>query len=255
MGRKRNETYENKAADVGLVMTVSLFLILLTFFILLNSIAILDERKVRVAIGSLTGAFGSLPGGLSPMRTGDSIMPPTAPMMNREMDVSELLSIMDKHMAAKIKIVKERDAMTISINEETLFYEDRLKLKPSSYPLLKKLCEYIKPRDYAVDFIGYTDNSSAGERGYRSNWEISVLMAVKVLRYFSEKEDILPERLTAYGFGSTRPIVSNETREARMKNRRVDIVLNSNPPLYIKRIYRKQPNGIFSYKKFNFNIF
>ena len=87
MRRKRNETDENKAADVGLVMTVSLFLILLTFFILLNSIAILDERKVRVAIGSLIGAFGSLPGGLSPMKSGESIMPPTSPMMQREMDV------------------------------------------------------------------------------------------------------------------------------------------------------------------------
>jgi chemotaxis protein MotB len=255
MRRKRKEADENKAADVGLVMTVSLFLILLTFFILLNSIAVLDERKVLDAIGSLTGAFGSLPGGLSPMKSGDSIMPPTSPMMQREMDVGELLSIMDKHMAAKIKVVKERDAMTISINEETLFYEESLKLKPSSWPLLKKLGEFIRPWDYSVDFMGYTDNLPAEERGYRSNWEISVLMAVKVLRYFAEKEDILPERLTAYGFGSTRPIASNETNETRMKNRRVDIVLYTNPPLYIKRIYRRQPIGIFSYKKFNFNIF
>jgi chemotaxis protein MotB len=51
-------------------MTVALFLILLTFFVLLCSIAVIDEEKTRVAIGSLIGSFGSLPKGLSPLEHG-----------------------------------------------------------------------------------------------------------------------------------------------------------------------------------------
>ena len=64
---KRSRGVENDSgSNVGLVMMLSLFLILLTFFILLNSIATMDERRTRVAIGSLMGAFGIFKGGTSP---------------------------------------------------------------------------------------------------------------------------------------------------------------------------------------------
>jgi chemotaxis protein MotB len=78
---KKKKNIDDDGADIGMVMTVSLFLILLTFFILLNSIAVIDEHRSRMAIGSLIGAFGGLPGGLSPLETGKSIMPPSAPMI------------------------------------------------------------------------------------------------------------------------------------------------------------------------------
>jgi hypothetical protein len=35
----------------------------------------------------------------------------------------------------------------------------------------------------------------------------------------------------------------------------VDIVLKYRAPLYVKRIFRKKPAGIFTYKDFDFRIF
>ena len=81
MTRKKRNFDDDSRINVGLVLTVSLFLILLTFFILLNSIAVLDDRRVRLGLGSLLGAFGSLPGGLSALDTGESIIPASAPMV------------------------------------------------------------------------------------------------------------------------------------------------------------------------------
>jgi len=81
MNKKKKKKIDDDGADIGMVMTVSLFLILLTFFILLNSIAVIDEHRSRVAIGSLIGAFGGLPGGLSPLKTGNDIIPPSAPFL------------------------------------------------------------------------------------------------------------------------------------------------------------------------------
>ena len=37
---------------------------------------------------------------------------------------------------------------------------------------------------------------------------------------------VRPERVTAVGSGELRPIASNETRDGRARNRRVEIVLN-----------------------------
>lgn len=258
MAKKKRNMDDGSEVDVGLVMTVSLFLILLTFFILLNSIAVIDDRKMRLSLGSLIGAFGSLPGGLSPLNTGGSVMPPSAPMMDEEMQMNQLMSLMagaDKIMAGQLKLEKVKEKAIITINGKILFHKGGIKLIPSSFPLLNKLCDLSKKEDYQIEIIGHTDNIPAEAKGYNSNWEISTLMATQVLKYFVTEGDIPPHRLTAYGCGSNISIATNDTIKSRAQNRRVDIVLHFKAPEYIKRIHRKKPSGIFTYKKFDFRVF
>ena len=70
--KKNKDEAESNSAEAGIrVMTVALFIILLAFFIVLNSIAVVDERNTLEALGSLTGSFGILPGGLSASREGE----------------------------------------------------------------------------------------------------------------------------------------------------------------------------------------
>jgi chemotaxis protein MotB len=253
---KRKRIPEDRSrAGVGLIINISLFLILLTFFILLNSIAVMDGRKIRMAIGSLSGAFGSLTGGLSPLKTGDSIMPPSAPITEQKLDLAGLFSIMDQRMISLITFDSRADREVITISEEILFNEYKTKLKSSSYPFLDKLCELIKGGEYPVEIIGHTDNRPAEEKGYSSNWELSSLMALQVLKYFLEKGGIPPKRLTAYGCGTNKPIFPNDTRQLRAQNRRIDIILKHKMPAYIQRIYKRNPSGLFTYKRFNFKIF
>jgi len=252
--RKRNIDDE-PGVNVGSIMTVSLFLILLTFFILLNSVAVIDERKLILAMGSLTGAFGSFKGGLSPLKTGESILPLSPPMVEKRVDIEDLLAVMDKKMVGQIKIESYNDKEIITINEKALFEKNKYKLKSSSCPLLNKLSNLIKKGDYPVEIVGYTDNIPAEEKGYKSNWELSTLMAIQALKYFVEKGKVLPERLTAYGCGSYRQIVSNDTKQLRAQNRRIDIILHFKAPAYIKRIYQKRSAGLFTYRKFDFKVF
>jgi chemotaxis protein MotB len=255
MAIKRKKNGDESKADIGMVMTVSLFLILLTFFILLNSIAVLDERRTRVAIGSLLGAFGTLPGGLSALKTGESILPPTAPMVMEELDVPQLIEIMDKTLVNYVKIELVKSGRVITIDEEALFKEDKLILNPSIKPFLDKLCNLLKRPDYSIEIVGHTDSLPAETKGYRSNWELTALMAFQVMKYFISKDAFLSGRVTAYGSGSVRPIASNDTRKSRSQNRRVDIILNFKASAYMKKFYKKKPSGFFTYKKFDFKLF
>jgi chemotaxis protein MotB len=255
MAIKRKKSGNESQVDIGMVMTVSLFLILLTFFILLNSIAVLDERRTRVAIGSLLGAFGTLPGGLSALKTGETILPPSAPMVMEEMDVPQLMAIMDKTIARYIKIEKLTSGEKITINEKALFKENKLSLTPSIIPFLDKLCKLLKRTAYTMEIVSHTDNLPAETKGYHSNWELTALMANQLMKYFIEKDADLNGRITAYGFSSVRPIAPNYTRQSRTQNRRVDIILNWNGSSYIRKVYKKKPSGFFTYKKFDFKLF
>jgi chemotaxis protein MotB len=258
MEKKKKKKVDDNAADIGAVMTISLFLILLTFFILLNSIAVLDDNRVRKAIGSLVGAFGSLPGGLSPMNSGELIMPPTAPMVDEELTMEQLLSYMKRKttgLAGEIKIESVGDKEIITINQNILFTKDRSKLSSSILPLLDKLCRIINKGNYPVEIIGHTDDITAKKKGCESNWELSALMAIQLVKYFVSKGSVSPKRLNAYGGGSYRPVAPNGTRQSRSQNRRVEIILNIKAPAYIKRIFEKKPYGFFTYKKFDFRVF
>ena len=65
MRKRRDEAPQPIGIDPVLIVSVSLFMILLTFFILLNSLAVPDEKRRRAAIGSLNENFGVLSGGFS----------------------------------------------------------------------------------------------------------------------------------------------------------------------------------------------
>ena len=223
---------------------------------MLNSIAVLDENKIRIALGSLVGAFGGLPGGLSPFGTGEYVLPPSAPMINTELSLEQLLGHMsnNKFYEGKITVVPAKNGKMITINDIVLFNQEH-NINPSIFPFLERLSGLINRGDYQVEIAGHTDNTPPREKGYQSNWELSALTAMRVLKYFVTKGGISPERLTAYGCSSYVPIVSNDTRLLRSQNERVEIILNYNAPAYIKRIFKKRPSGFFTYRKFDFKIF
>jgi chemotaxis protein MotB len=252
-GKRKSQGGEGP--NVGLVMTVSLFLIILTFFVLLCSIAVLDEEKTRVAIGSLIGSFGSLPKGLSPLSTGKSIMPLMAPMVEEPSSIEQIIAWLDEEMLDKMKIERMGGKQVIIVDEEMLFEPDSPSLKPSASALLERLGRYIGKGTYPVEIIGHTDNMPARTKGYRSNWELSALGALSVLKYFVDHNLVTPSRLLAYGAGSEQPLMPHATRESRQKNKRLEIVLYDASAKSILRRYQAEPSGLIIYKGFDFKAF
>ncbi len=254
MPKKKPHSEKDTAIDVGRVMTVSLFLILLTFFILLNSIATIDEKRMRAAIGSLIGAFGGLPGGLSALATGASMMPPSPPMIEKEIIISELISQMEASLARQITVHKMKHSEIITIDAKALFLKNSLRINPLLIPFLKKLSHAINQKEYPLEIAGHTDSRPGSEKGYASNWELSTLMAVQLLKFFESQGAVRSGRLAAYGYGSHQPIAPNDSHASRAQNRRIDIILNYKAPAYIKRLYQKKSSGFFTYKRFDFKL-
>ena len=66
------------------------------------------------------------------------------------------------------------------------------------------------------DPIKYSKNLHA------TNWHLSAHRAISVLEMMVQN-GISPKRLSARGFGEQRPIQSNDTKEGKAANRRVEI--------------------------------
>jgi outer membrane protein OmpA-like peptidoglycan-associated protein len=95
-------------------------------------------------------------------------------------------------------------------------------IKPSSYSILDKVYAQLNIGDNLfVNIAGHTDNSGSDE----VNIPLSKQRANAVLQYFLSKDPTLSDRLDSDGYGSTRPILNNNTELERSKNRRVEIKL------------------------------
>jgi OOP family OmpA-OmpF porin len=73
--------------------------------------------------------------------------------------------------------------------------------------------------DLAVEVGGHTD--SYGDPDY--NLQLSQRRAEAVRQYLVKHE--VPNRVTAVGFGATRPLSSDRTRASQQKNRRIELRL------------------------------
>jgi len=82
--------------------------------------------------------------------------------------------------------------------------------------------------DWILQIEGHTDNLSvrAGQT-YKDNWELSTKRALSVLRFLI-KQGIKPSRLSASGYGSFQPIDKNNNKNAREKNRRIEMKITQN---------------------------
>ncbi|MBI3432491.1 MAG: OmpA family protein [Hydrogenophilales bacterium] len=110
---------------------------------------------------------------------------------------------------------------TVVILEGVNFEFDSARLRPDAITILDEAVTVLNRRkDISVDVVGHTD--STGTKQY--NQGLSERRAKSVYDYFVNK-GIAADRLTAKGYGETRPAYSNATREGRAKNRRVELVV------------------------------
>ena len=101
-----------------------------------------------------------------------------------------------------------------------LFYEtDKFDLDDKSKTELNKLVEYLKDHsEIKVEIGGHTDNQ--GSVSY--NQKLSTNRAKTVSDYLLQ-QGVIPSRVKYKGYNQSKPIVSNDTKENRAKNRRIEI--------------------------------
>jgi chemotaxis protein MotB len=245
--RKKKQQSEEAPPNLIQLMVVSLFIILLAFFILLNAIAVEDESRQRLALGSLMENFGVLSGGFSLNKIGDQdISTEIIKKVSSLLDFSDMIQSEDDPLN-ELMVTTTLKESVVTLPSAVLFEPGSTEIKTSSYPVLDRICKAANETRYNVDIAGHMDKYSGGGTPGLSARELSSLQALAVLQYFIEKGEVLPDLLTAYGWGGSKPISSSRIREIRELNQRVEITLD-----YARRL--EKPEGFFSFKNFFFKV-
>lgn len=105
--------------------------------------------------------------------------------------------------------------------KNVLFQSGESILSPVSFPELDVIAAYLKvdPK-LKIEIYGHTDN--AGDEA--KNLELSIKRAAAVGNYLIAK-GVIANNVSSGGYGSLKPIESNETPEGRKQNRRVEFIL------------------------------
>ncbi len=229
-----------EGAPAWMTTFADLVTLLLTFFVLLLSMANMEEVKFAEASASVRAAFGahSKP---APSEFSIPIMPSTPESKFAPIQTETALKVYKRiktqleqdNVPEDVELIKkEDDTIILRINESILFQKGSAVVSPTAYPVLRNVADIIRPLPMRLRIEGHTDSTPVSKRKI-SNWNLSVDRAVAIMRFF-KKGDLLPlERMAAIGYGADKPVVPNTTPQNMAKNRRVDFVLRTNNNLGI----------------------
>lgn len=240
-----------KGAPGWIVSFADLQQLLLVFFILLFSMSSVDSAKFQEAMQSiqitLDGSnIGFLDGGemvnkengssqnnkdfneqskvesvaeKKEQQLKEELLEAQNYLKNNEINGEKL----DEYMTA----IKTSEGIVLRINDVLLFDSGSAEIKENAAKVLLKMTDLIKANNRAIRVEGHTDNVPIRNSRFASNWELSTARATKVVAFLLEHNMVLPEKLSASGYGEFKPVAPNDTAQNKSKNRRVDIVLLS----------------------------
>jgi len=147
-----------------------------------------------------------------------------------ELEKARLLleqSLKDEIADKQVSLERAEKGLVIKFVADVLFDSGQAKIRPSAYVTLDKVAKVLADNvpQNEIGIEGHTDNEPIKYSGWKSNWELSTARALSVLHYLVDERKISPFRVSAIGYGEYRPVDSNDTKQGRQANRRVEIVI------------------------------
>ncbi len=243
---RREEEHENH--ERWLVSYADFITLLFAFFVVMYAISSVNEGKYKVLSNSLVNAFKNTtaqPGGQpiaviqgAPLLPVKPVAKPDKAVDQKKVEQRQKMKNMADDIKnalqpliaqGKVKLLETSRGVTIEINDSVLFPAGQAKLEPASMSAMLAIAQVLAASDFPITIEGHTDNVPIATPQFPSNWELSAMRATTVLRLFNDG-GVGAERLTAIGYGETRPVDTNTTPEGRARNRRVSVLIDSNRP-------------------------
>jgi len=265
MARKKKPK-EPEGVPAWMITFSDMMTLMLTFFVLLVSMATIDERRRLVVLGSIIGTFGMGSAGFDARSQKDdrrTIEP--GPM--EDLDQVELLKdLLWEDLEDDLNFQSNKYVEILSINEEVFFEPGGVQLTERGRRVLDRMLPILFRLQHPILLAGHTatDRDEINEvfdlglngSGLDPSWKLSLGRVLSIYQHFLGR-GLDPELLRLEAFGKFRPMYSDATPSGRRMNRRVDIVLDKRNTGWLEKL---TPQGgesqeeDFVYKDFRFDV-
>ncbi len=134
-----------------------------------------------------------------------------------------LLGFKDKGLTIETRNGK----VYVSMDEKLLFASGSWNVAEEGKNALKSVAKVLElNKDINVMIEGHTDNVPySGSGQVKDNWDLSVMRATAIVKILLENKGIEANRIAASGRSQYIPVDVADTKDARAKNRRTEIIL------------------------------
>ena len=227
--RKARKTGEEDPTNLDrwLVSYADFITLLFTFFVMMYAVSSLDEGKYRTISQAIVATFRHrsprerLHVLFSPNHSQSGVATSkTSVVLTRALEILTRTSPSPRDMS----VVETFRGLRVRIQAGFLFREGQAHLRKGARPVLAALARLLADNGVSFRVEGHTDSLPI-HGYYRNNWVLSGARAVNVLSFLLSSAPIDPRRTSTAAFGSSRPLVPNNTSDHRRQNRRVEIVI------------------------------
>ena len=126
-----------------------------------------------------------------------------------------------------VNVDREEDKVIITVGSAGAFKSGSADLTKKAREIMSKIAEQNQKGRSEILVMGHTDNVPLTfGSNYRDNWDLAAARSASVVQQLSTNKALDPKRMKAISYGETRPVESNDTRQGRAKNRRIEIEIN-----------------------------
>lgn len=136
----------------------------------------------------------------------------------KEVDYQKI-QIPDVARLKELKVMVKFQPATAYTLDNVLFETGKANLKPSSFAAIDELAAAMTAKTtMEIEIAGHTDNVGDKEANLKLSQE-----RAEAVRNYLIKKGIDASRITAKGYGDTKPVADNSTEKGKQQNRRTEV--------------------------------
>jgi chemotaxis protein MotB len=212
--------------DGFVVLMTALSMILLAFFILLYSFAVVDDQRRLVALDSLLGSFGYMPGGFNVSKERkDRLLQPPSLLQDNAKSMNEALHdfLMRRGIIDDVNVRQLKDGVVVGLQNKLLFPSGSYQVTATGKQVLQRIADILRPlEDVRLNVKGYSDDVPIKPGNpIPSNLSLAALRATAVFRHLVRHGGISAAAIQSAGYAQMPPETAGASGE--ISRRRVEI--------------------------------